>query len=80
MFTKPKLKYNHKDGLQIFYKDIKCISKDFHPGDKVFTADTNFYNIELNDGTKILFALFHFGRKQEQLIYEEILREFYKYK
>lgn len=35
---------------------------------------------ERNDGTKITYALFHFGKKQEKIIYEHFSKEFYNHK
>lgn len=79
VFIKPKMKYNYKQGLKIFYSNIKEINTKLHKGDKILSADTNFYNLKLTNGTIITFTLFHFGKKQEKMIYENIKKTFYEY-
>lgn len=80
VFSKPKIKYNHKNGYSIFYKDISNISHDLHKGDGFVSANTTFYHIQFNDGKTISFTLFQFGKKQEKLIFENLLKTFYQYK
>ena len=78
VFVKPKLKYNCKQGLKIFYNNINAINTKLHKGDKILSADTNFYNLELTNGTIITFTLFQFGKKQEKIIYENLKKFFYE--
>lgn len=76
VFVKPKMKYNCKQGLKIFYNNINAINTKLHKGDKILSADTNFYNLELTNGTIITFTLFQFGKKQEKIIYENLKKFF----
>ncbi len=78
VFVKPKMKYNCKQGLKIFYNNINAINTKLHKGDKILSADTNFYNLELTNGTIITFTLFQFGKKQEKIIYENLKKFFYE--
>lgn len=72
------MKYNCKQGLKIFYNNINAINTKLHKGDKILSADTNFYNLELTNGTIITFTLFQFGKKQEKIIYENLKKFFYE--
>lgn len=74
VFTKPKVKYNVKEGLKIHFKDIEKFYSELSKGDLFFSADTTFYYIVLKNNTRIQFTLFNFGKKNEKEIYE-LLRE-----
>ena len=67
VFTKPRTKitYDFGKGYKIDFKNIKKYIVDFHPGDGIVAADTTWYTFILNNETKVTFALFHFGKKQE---------------
>ena len=67
VFTKPRIKYTYDfgKGYKIDYKDIKKYTTEFHPGDGITSADTTWYIFILNNETEVRFALFHFGKKQE---------------
>lgn len=72
VMSKPKIKYNQKQGLFIKYKDIVNLETEYHPGDLFFTDDTTLYHLELIDGSKISFTLFRYGKKNEKEIYNTL--------
>ena len=69
VFTTPKIKYNAKSGLKIFFMDIEKFYLSYSKGDHILTADTNHFHIVLKDGTDISFVMYEFIRKKNEFIF-----------
>ncbi len=49
--------------------DICAVRRELFKGDGIISKDTNFYTLELKDGTKITFPLYEFGKSAEKEIF-----------
>lgn len=52
--------------------EITSIESEFYQGDKIITGDCFFHTLKLNDGTKITFTLYAYGKESEKEIIETI--------
>ena len=48
--------------------EIRSIKSEFHKGDGIMTKDTLFHTLTLNDGTRITFTLYSYGKDAEDEI------------
>ena len=53
-------------------KQIRSVEIKFQPGDGVIAKDSNFYTLRLNDGTRVTFTLYAYGKEAEKEILETI--------
>ena len=52
--------------------EIRSIKSELHKGDGIIAKDTLFHTLTLNDGTKIMFTLYAYGKDAEDEILEAI--------
>ena len=48
--------------------EIRSIKSELHKGDGIIAKDTLFHTLTLNDGTKIMFTLYAYGKDAEDEI------------
>ena len=48
--------------------EIRSIKSELHKGDGIIVKDTLFHTLKLNDGTKIMFTLYDYGKDAEDEI------------
>ena len=48
--------------------EIRSIKSELHKGDGIIAKDTLFYTLTLNDGTRIMFTLYAYGKDAEDEI------------
>ena len=52
--------------------EIRSIKSELHKGDGIIAKDTLFHTLTLNDGTRIKFTLYAYGKDAEDKILEAI--------
>ena len=52
--------------------EIRSIKSELHKGDGIISKDTLFHTLKLNDGTRIKFTLYAYGKDAEDEILESI--------
>lgn len=52
--------------------EIRSIKSELHKGDGIIAKDTLFHTLKLNDGTRIKFTLYAYGKDAEDEILEAI--------
>ena len=66
---------NEKTSFRRIYinkNEIRSIKSELHKGDGIIAKDTLFHTLTLNDGTRIKFTLYDYGKDTEDEILEAI--------